>query len=346
MGVCMSFTEGAAVANAFHWPRFEHVLCGTQTDRERLGMPERYTADCFLHALPKTMARLRLAPEDTLIRMVDNDALSLVERYAAGQLLALLDDRRLNVYRPEMRQVAGGTVAVGLAYEDLDRVLDELDGLGIDPAWIRKECPRHLVDLAPYRLARFPVTNLEYREFLQDTGHAELPASWAYRRFPQERANHPVYGLTPQAGDAYAAWLSEVTGRRFRLPTEAEWEYAAAGPTGLAFPWGTHFDASLCNSCETGIFDSTPVGIFPGGASPFGVEEMAGNVEEYVSDRYAPYPGGDLVDDHLRQIHGDYRVARGGSFARFRDLTRTRRRHGQNPRSVTYTMGFRLAETP
>jgi formylglycine-generating enzyme required for sulfatase activity len=51
------------------------------------------------------------------------------------------------------------------------------------------------------------------------------------------------------------------------------------------------------------------------------------------------------VADHLVQIHGDYRVARGGSFARFRDLARIRRRHGHNPRSATYAMGFRLAET-
>lgn len=73
---------------------------------------------------------------------------------------------------------------------------------------------------------------------------------------------------------------------------------------------------------------------------------MAGNVEEYVADVYRPYPGGAAIDDHLSQIHGEYRVARGGSFARFRDLARTRRRHGHNPLSATYAMGFRLAETP
>jgi toxoflavin biosynthesis protein ToxD len=64
-----------------------------------------------------------------------------------------------------------------------------------------------------------------------------------------------------------------------------------------------------------------------------------------VADAYAPYPGGPFIEDHLAQIHGTYRVARGGSFARFRDLARTRRRHGHNPRSATYAMGFRLAET-
>ena len=72
--------------------------------------------------------------------------------------------------------------------------------------------------------------------------------------------------------------------------------------------------------------------------------DMSGNVEEYVAAPYSPYPGGHFIADHLTQIHGSYRVARGGSFARFRDLARTRRRHGHNPKSVTYAMGFRLAE--
>jgi formylglycine-generating enzyme required for sulfatase activity len=111
------------------------------------------------------------------------------------------------------------------------------------------------------------------------------------------------------------------------------------------FPWGNEFDASLANTCETAIFNTTPVGMFPGGVSAFGVHDLAGNVEEYVADNYAAYAGGSEVDDHLKQIHGSYRVARGGSFARFRDLARTRRRHGHNPRSATYAMGFRLAES-
>jgi formylglycine-generating enzyme required for sulfatase activity len=69
---------------------------------------------------------------------------------------------------------------------------------------------------------------------------------------------------------------------------------------------------------------------------------MAGNVEEYVADEYRPYPGGPFVEDHLVESHGTYRVSRGGSFARFGDLARTRRRHGAFP-SPLYPVGFRLA---
>jgi formylglycine-generating enzyme required for sulfatase activity len=224
-------------------------------------------------------------------------------------------------------------------------VLDRFAGLGLDRSWIEKECPRHSVTLPAFRLARYPVTNSEYRDFLLATGHPELPSSWAFRQFPAARANHPVYTVSASAADAYAQWLARATGRAFRLPTEAEWEWAAAGPQGQEFPWGAHFDADRANTAETGLFDTSPVGAFVGGESAFGIADLAGNVEEYVAGDYAAYPGGPFIADHLVQIHGTYRVARGGSFARFRDLARTRRRHGHNPRSATYAMGFRLAES-
>jgi formylglycine-generating enzyme required for sulfatase activity len=89
---------------------------------------------------------------------------------------------------------------------------------------------------------------------------------------------------------------------------------------------------------------STPVGTFPNGRSPYGIDDMAGNVEEYVADTYAPYPGGKLVQDDLSTVlGGEYRVTRGGSFARFRDLARCRRRHGPYNRSI-YVVGFRIVE--
>ncbi len=189
------------------------------------------------------------------------------------------------------------------------------------------------------------MTNQEYRDFLIDTAYPEIPSSWSFRRFPVERSNHPVYTLSAEACDAYVQWLASRTGRDFRLPTESEWEFAATGTDGREFPWGEKFDPLLANTCETGIFETSPVGIFAAGASPFSVMDMAGNVEEYTADLYAAYPDGIKIDDHLSQIHGEYRVARGGSFARFRDLARNRRRHGHNPRSATYAMGLRLAES-
>ena len=93
---------------------------------------------------------------------------------------------------------------------------------------------------------------------------------------------------------------------------------------------------------ESGLFQSSPVGIFSNGASYFGVMDMAGNVEEYVSNDYFPY-GEETVQDDLALTLGQYRIARGGSFTRFEDLARCSRRHGRYPSDI-YVMGFRLAE--
>jgi toxoflavin biosynthesis protein ToxD len=335
----------AADDHSWHRPRFDAVLCGQIDDRERMGLPLHYTAARLDGDLPQAFAALRGASQADWLEVLSTPTSTLCMRLASGNLLALLGDPRIDALNPNMLDVPGGTVQIGLPPSELNAVLDRFDGLGLDRSWIAKECPRHTITLKPYRLARWPVTNAEYREFLCDTGHAELPSSWAFRQFPQERSNHPVYTVSAASADAYASWLAGRTGRHFRLPTEAEWEWAAAGPEGLEFPWGEHFDAELANTAETGLFCSTPVGAFVGGESPFGLQDMAGNVEEYVADNYTAYPQGEFIEDHLVRMLGTYRVARGGSFARFRDLARTRRRHGQNPRSSTYAMGFRLAQT-
>ena len=98
------------------------------------------------------------------------------------------------------------------------------------------------------------------------------------------------------------------------------------------------------NTVEAGPLDTTPIGIYPAGSSPFGVQDMAGNIEEFVANDYHPYPRGVPVEDDLSRAHGSYRVARGGSFTRFGDLARCSRRHGFYGRAY-YAIGFRLAET-
>lgn len=328
----------------WHWPVFETVLCGDMTDRERLGLPDYYVADRFGATMPEMYARLRHMNADTLAQVCEDRHFPLVERVAAGNLLAILGDPRLNVFQPPMMTIPGGEVMIGLDPADVDTVLTNYAQLGLDRQWIVKECPRHAVVVRPYRIGKYPVSNQEYREFLLDTQYPELPSSWAFRRYPQECSNHPVYTISATAADTYVRWLSQKTGRGFRLPSEAEWEYAAAGQAGYEFPWGNAFEADRANTAETGLLHSSPVGVFVDGNSPFHVADLAGNVEEYVSETYGPYPGGRLVHDHLVEWQGAYRVARGGSFTRFRDLARTRRRHGHNPRSATYVMGFRLAE--
>ena len=332
------------ISKSYHWPIFEQVLCGTMTDRERLGLPDHYVAGRYYADYPSVYASLRSLTKEELAKRCEQADTPLVERLVAGNLLAILGDPRIDPLIPTIVTVKGASVEIGLPVEEVESVLKNFAGLGLDKKWIDKECPRHKVKIKSYAIGKYPVTNQEYRDFLLDTGYSELPSSWYFRRFPQEQANHPVYSVNAKAADAYCEWIAKKTRRAFRLPSEAEWEYAAAGAEGYEFPWGDDFKADCANIAETGLFQSSPVGIFVDGNSPFGISDMAGNVEEYVADNYAAYPGGDWVTDHLVEIQGTYRIARGGSFARFRDLARTRRRHGHNPRSATYAMGFRLAE--
>jgi formylglycine-generating enzyme required for sulfatase activity len=214
--------------------------------------------------------------------------------------------------------------------------------VGVEEDWIRKEAPAHPVELGGFLLGAYPVTNRQYKRFLVATGHAGRPSTWYLGAFPWERANHPVAGVAAADADAYAAWLAGQTSLPVRLPTEAEWEYAAKGPAGYEYPWGDDFDPGRANTRESGIHTTTPVGIYPDGRSPFGLWDMAGNVEEYVADCYHPYLGGQTVTDHLTEVLGPYRITRGGSFARYGDLARTRRRHGAFPGPL-YPCGFRVA---
>ncbi|BCJ60710.1 formylglycine-generating enzyme family protein [Micromonospora endophytica] len=290
-------------------------------------------------------AQLTAADPDRLATMVEDPALPLADRLAAGGLLALVGDPRIGPV-PALCAVPGGRVTIGLAAEQVASVVSTWQQVGVIADWIVKETPEHPVDLSDFWIARYPVTNGEFRDFLADTGWSHRPSTWYLGAYPYDRSNHPVAGVRAHDADAYVAWLRERTGHRWRLPTEAEWEYAAKGPRGSEYPWGDRFDPAAANTRETGVHTTTPVGAFPAGRSPFGVLDLAGNVEEYVADDYHPYGGGEVVRDDLVETLGRYRVTRGGSFARFGDLARTRRRHGAFPDPL-YPAGFRLAtDTP
>lgn len=293
------------------------------------------------HLIADAAGDLTATTPTALAAVVEDRAVPLGIRLAAGALLALIGDPRIGPV-PAMCAVPGATVPIGLPAGQVAAVAAEWAHVGVQPDWIDKETPAHPVVLADYWIGAYPVTVGEYRRFLHATDHPGRPSTWYLGAYPYDRSNHPVAGVQPADADAYAHWLSEVTGHPWRLPTEAEWEYAAKGPQGWAFPWGDRFDAGAANTRETGIHLTTPVGAFPAGRAPCGAHDMGGNVEEYVADTYHPYPGGAFITDHLVEAAGAYRVARGGSFARFGDLTRTRRRHGAFP-SPLYPVGFRLA---
>lgn len=297
-----------------------------------------------LAALAPDVRALLGTSVDGLVATIEDGSTSLARRHAAGLILAVAGDPRIVPGDPAMIDVPAGDVPIGLDPAAIDDVVDTWAAVGVQRDWIAKELPRHVVHVGAFRIARYPVTNAEYLEYVLDDPTAERPTAWAHGVFPVGAANQPVYTVSPEGADRYVRWLAERTGRTFRLPTEAEWEYAATGGDGRQFPWGEEWDPARANTAEAGPLTTTPVGIHVEGRSPFGCDDMAGNVEEYVSDDYRPYPGAELVRDDLIDVHGErYRIARGGSYARHGDLARCSRRHGWYP-ADHFAMGFRLAE--
>jgi iron(II)-dependent oxidoreductase len=154
-----------------------------------------------------------------------------------------------------------------------------------------------------------------------------------------------VVGISWFEAEAYANWLSERAGHLYRLPTEAEWEKAARGTDGFKYPWGEHFNKNLCNSLESGLGRTSPVGIYPKGKSPYGCFDMTGNVWEWCSDWYDDNYYANSPDRNPKgPSSGAIRVIRGGSWrisaGNCRSATRVRR----GPRARNGRLGFRLLQ--
>ena len=207
------------------------------------------------------------------------------------------------------------------------------------------EKPPHEVYLDGFYIARYPVTNVQYKEFVAARKHRS-PAHWEAATYREGKGNHPVRYVSWRDALAYCSWLSEETGQEIRLPTEAEWEKAARGTDGREDPWGDEFDKSKCNFPEEwGIGDTTPVGKYsPEGDSPYGVADMAGNVWEWCSSLKMDYPYN--PDDGREDLEAEgRRVLRGGSFSSIGPVHCAYREPG-NPDSGLNYFGFRVVVSP
>jgi formylglycine-generating enzyme required for sulfatase activity len=209
------------------------------------------------------------------------------------------------------------------------------------------EKPLTKVTVSRYYLSRHLITNADYEQF--DPSHAR-------KRAPGAGDRHPVVYVSSLEAIKFCQWLSARERKRYRLPTEAEWEYAARGTDGRKYPWGNYEGrGDLANfadkntvfawsdrEIDDGFPESSPVGSFPLGASPFGMEDMAGNVWEWCLDFYEPYRGTPKVNPH-GPTAGAKRVYRGGSWkSRFNSL-RTTTRGSNVPSFSCNDLGFRIA---
>jgi formylglycine-generating enzyme required for sulfatase activity len=206
------------------------------------------------------------------------------------------------------------------------------------------EKPPHKVYLDAYYIDRHPVTNAEYKKFVEATGY-RAPEHWKNGQIPKGKENHPVNYVSWDDANAYAKWVGK------RLPTEAEWEKAARGTDKRKYPWGDEYDYNKCNNADGAVIfwgDRTSrVGKYsPHGDSPYGLWDMAGNVEEWCYDWYDNmYYAHTPSRNPTGSANGARRILRGGSASDNRDKIRTSYRNHSEPDTRREDVGFRCAKS-
>lgn len=240
-----------------------------------------------------------------------------------------------------------------------------------------RERPVHVVDLDDFYIGKHEITNGEWRRFRDDPGYEDAKFWPEGRIVPKDQIpywtqaqnhgggtpdsdNYPVLGVNWDSATAYCNWLSAKTGKKYRLPTEAEWEKAARGTDQRRFPWGNNIDHSYANYTGSnkkydtgglvGFYDGSKRGELQthNNASPYGAMDMAGNVMEWCQDWYArDYYSVSPKKNPKGPEKGAYRVVRGGSFFVDPLDVRSYARSGAWPSLQAFRMlGFRAAREP
>jgi formylglycine-generating enzyme len=223
--------------------------------------------------------------------------------------------------RPAFAPIAGGwfTMGTDLGHED--------------------ERPPHRVFVDAFELGVYPVTRAEYEHFLKATGHAP-PCDWSSAAFA--RPDLPVVGVSWLDAVAYAAWRSEQDGRRVRLPTEAEWEFAARGSRQALFPWGDTLPAWIPNGGRGPLHAPWPVTL--GEPTADGLFGIATNVHEWCADWHDPeYYARSPERNPAGPDEGRRRAARGGAWRHAQTFCRATLRSKLDPSFRYNDFGFRLA---
>ncbi len=242
---------------------------------------------------------------------------------------------------PQMVLIPAGPFRMGSTKTQIETAIKN----GLDRERGLREEPQHVLELPEYYIGKYLVTNIEYQAFVKDAVR-KPPQDWNGSNYPEDKGDHPVVNIDWNKAKAYCEWLSEKTGKLYRLPSEAEWEKAARGEPGYIYPWGDEFDSARCNTKEAGPGKSTPVGQYsPQGDSLYGCADMAGNVWEWMQSRLTKYPYS--AEDEREEPSGSYpRVTRGGSFGSGSRSARCACRGRYDPGGRSYDIGFRVVLSP
>jgi iron(II)-dependent oxidoreductase len=195
---------------------------------------------------------------------------------------------------PDMVIIPGGKFLMRVEYRWREGLT--LDTLVMDDAGVRYRSIIE-VEIPSFYMDKTEVTNSQFKQFLDATGYRpkwpdNFLKHWKNGTYPDGKERHPVVWISLEDAKAYAKWAGK------RLPTEEEWQKAAQGTDGRAWPWGNVFDPAKANMDSP---DTQPVGSFPQGASPYGCLDMAGNVWEWT-------------DSFATDGYHDFSWLRGGSF--------------------------------
>jgi hypothetical protein len=270
-----------------------------------------------------------LRPQLVLCAQLHQDELSHKQRALIGWKLASFGDLR---------------PGVGLRADGLP----DIKWIEIPPGKIKLEDVDHVFEVKPFRLAKYPVTNVQFDAFVKaEDGYRQKtwwegvkpndePASSSWRE-----ANCPRETVSWYEAVAFCRWLSHRTGSRIRLPTEWEWQQAATGgdPT-YEDPWGKEWDTTRCNSTKSRLNRTTAVVIYPSGATQQGVLDMAGNVWEWCLNTYEDPEKPESVG----LGSSSQRVIRGGSWVSRPVHLRSSYRTDRSPTYRDDYIGFRLAQ--
>ncbi len=251
----------------------------------------------------------------------------------------------------DMVLIPGGDFIAGSSPSERDAAYQaSLETSGNDGArrnrWFDVEAPPHHMTLATFSIDRRSVTQAQFAVFVR-AQHMRGPfidrAAWLAQGFrqnyerevarfnwhtqqpPADRADHPVVLVTWAEADAYCRW------RGARLPTAAEFEKAARGVDGRAYPWGDPFDPDRLNSAVHGPSDTVPVGSFPDGASPYGVLDLAGNIFHWTS---TPWPA-----------RANHFTVKGSAWDDFAGIGRAAALHGRLRTARHVLVGFRCVRS-